>query len=562
MLNYDSFFKKIASHNDPHQWQVDLACQEVCDNRLIRIPTGFGKTLGVLGAWLWHRQIHARKSWPLRLVWCLPMRVLVEQSEQEIRNALSALDLLWDEAGNHQGKVSVHLLMGGVDSGEWHLYPEHPAVLIGTQDMLLSRAMNRGYAAPRARWPMEFGLLNHDCLWVMDEVQLMDVGLATSAQLQAFRCDDNAAGRSPRSCYTWWMSATLQHDWLAKSPDTADMASKLASIAIPASGRIGHLWDDVRKRCRLEKVKDAKQLARLIINEHQNAGFGASGITLAVVNTVEQALKVYEALCKDKTLKSKGTDVRLVHSRFRPAERSSWRTDFLNREACSPGTNRIIVATQVVEAGVDISAAALITELAPWASLVQRFGRCARWAGDATVIVADPCHKDDKAAAPYQKEEIDAAREAFAHLPDVAPLHLEAFEEKHTDLLTRLYPFEPRHLLLRHELDELFDTTPDLSGTDIDISRFIRSGEERDLHVFWAEVPDKQNPSPELQPAREALCAVPFLKARDWLCGKETKAVKAPRLIKGMRAWVWEWLDGRWRLAERRDLCPGRTVLV
>ena len=37
---------------------------------------------------------------------------------------------------------------------------------------------------------MEFGLLNHDALWVMDEVQFMDVGLATSAQLQAFREQD------------------------------------------------------------------------------------------------------------------------------------------------------------------------------------------------------------------------------------------------------------------------------------------------------------------------------------------------------------------------------------
>ena len=77
--------------------------------------------------------------------------------------------------------------MGGADAGRWHLYPERDAVLIGTQDMLLSRALNRGYASPRARWPMEFGLLNHDALWVMDEVQLMDVGLATSGQLQVFR---------------------------------------------------------------------------------------------------------------------------------------------------------------------------------------------------------------------------------------------------------------------------------------------------------------------------------------------------------------------------------------
>ena len=87
--------------------------------------------------------------------------------------------------------------MGGAATGQWHLYPECDSILIGTQDMLLSRAMNRGYASPRARWPMEFGLLNQDALWVMDEVQLMDVGLATSGQLQVFwkrrpRCQQNA----------------------------------------------------------------------------------------------------------------------------------------------------------------------------------------------------------------------------------------------------------------------------------------------------------------------------------------------------------------------------------
>ena len=61
--------------------------------------------------------------------------------------------------------------------------------------MMLSRALNRGYAAPRARWPVDFGLLQHDALWVLDEIQLMDVGLATSAQLGAFRAADAASVR-------------------------------------------------------------------------------------------------------------------------------------------------------------------------------------------------------------------------------------------------------------------------------------------------------------------------------------------------------------------------------
>lgn len=553
MSSFEKFFEELTG-NRPYGWQSVLATADGCANHLIRIPTGFGKTLGVLGAWSWHRVGRNDDRWPRRLVWCLPMRVLVEQTEQETRQALKKVGLLWDGSSDHTGKVGVHLLMGGVEVGDWHLYPEHCAVLIGTQDMLISRAMNRGYAAPRARWPMEFGLLNQDCLWVMDEVQLMDVGLATSAQLQAFREDDADNGRALRPCRTWWMSATLQHGWLQKSPDTQEMAASLSQTAIPATKRAGHLWDDVRKPCRLEPVKEVKTLAKLITAQHIETGRGANGPTLVVVNTVDRAVQVFEALQENKDLK--GSDLRLVHSRFRPHERASWREEFLNRDACSPNTDRIVVATQVVEAGVDLSAALLVTELAPWASLVQRFGRSARWGGVARVIVAD--FADDKKCAPYTKEELQAAREALGYLTDVAPLHLEAFEEAHPDLLPRLYPYAPTHLLLRHELDELFDTTPDLSGADIDISRFIRSGGERDLHVFWMDLPEKTEPSLDIKPARDALCAVPFLKAREWLCGDN----KASRLKKGMRAWVWDWQDGEWRTAERRDLYPGQTVLV
>jgi CRISPR-associated endonuclease/helicase Cas3 len=113
------------------------------------------------------------------------MRTLVEQTRENVR---VWLEQLRDEYGKKDGeenglgwlaKYSPVVLMGGEDYGEWDLYPEREAILIGTQDMLLSRALNRGYGMSRYRWPIHFGLLNNDCLWVMDEVQLMGSGLAT-----------------------------------------------------------------------------------------------------------------------------------------------------------------------------------------------------------------------------------------------------------------------------------------------------------------------------------------------------------------------------------------------
>ena len=557
-VGFDRLFAELSDGKGPHSWQRELADSPACGNRLIRIPTGFGKTLGVLGAWVRHRVRQRNEDWPRRLVWCLPMRVLVEQTESEVRSALQRLTVLWDGEGSHDGKVGVHLLMGGADAGRWHLYPECDAVLIGTQDMLLSRALNRGYASPRARWPMEFGLLNQDALWVMDEVQLMDAGLATSGQLQVFRGEDQGAGKSLRSCFTWWMSATLQRAWLEKSPDTVVLAGELArnTHRIESEDRMGHLWDDVVKALEVAPFANHGGLARDISRRHRDHGYGKEGPTLVVLNTVERAVEVWKALQRDKALRSTGTDIRLVHSRFRPAERRAWRGEFLDREACGPGTNRIIVSTQVVEAGVDISASLLVTELAPWPSLVQRFGRCARWGGPGHVIVADPGHDSDRKAAPYAKDQLDAARDACTALRDVGPLHLERFEEENEESLPRLYPYDPTHLLLRHELNELFDTSPDLSGADIDISRFIRSGKERDVHVFWASIGDEDPPS-SMKPTRDELCSVPFLEARDWLCRSKSESLKPH-----VRAWVWDWLSRAWRTVTRRDIYPGQTVLV
>jgi CRISPR-associated endonuclease/helicase Cas3 len=545
------WFAELTGHNSPWRWQVELAAEGNCRDRLIRIPTGLGKTVGVLAAWSFHRVHEADDSWPRRLIWCLPMRVLVEQTEQVARELTSNMP-----TGQ---RPEVHIVMGGEDVGEWFLFPEHPAIIIGTQDMLLSRALNRGYASGRARWPVEFGLLNHDSLWVMDEVQLMDVGLATSAQLQAFREQDRQ--KSLRPCHTWWMSATLQPEWL-RSVDTSAYHDTWIRdpCTVPPSQRSGGPWD-VRKSIEVESIKrdDCDTLAKRILSEHAVTPDGACGrITLIVCNTVSRACATFDKL-GDLGRKH---GIELVHSRFRPAEREGWRDRFLSRAACCSGTDRIIVATQVVEAGVDITATCLITELAPWPSLVQRFGRCARYGGAGRVIVIDR-GRDEIAALPYLSDDLGSALETLQTLPDVGIEALESFEESMSpETRARLYPFAPANLLLRREFDELFDTTPDLTGADLDISRFIRSGDERDLQVFWHDLKKPESPRADCRPRRRELCAIPFLQARDWLCGQETKANRKPKLRSGVRAWVWDWIEGQWTKANRARLLPGRIVCV
>lgn len=557
--DYNKWFCSVTGVENVHHWQNELASDLEPKNRLINIPTGFGKTAGTVLAWLYHRVQLEDKRWPRRLVYCLPMRVLVEQTESEIRAWLNKKNFLWNPKENqdHSEKVGVHVLMGGTDTGDWHLYPEECAVLIGTQDMLLSRALNRGYAAPRARWPMEFGLLNQDALWVLDEVQLMDVGLVTSAQLQQFREEDR--NKACRPCLSWWMSATLQPEWL-ETVDTRKMVDELKQdpLTIPPEQRKGDLWDGISKPVVVKSCEDTTTIAHLAIEQHAALREGKYGrITLVVLNRVAHACEVYQSLLKGGRTPE---NTRLVHSRFRGAERKQWRSQFLAREHCKPGANLIIVATQVVEAGVDISAGCLITDLAPWPSLVQRFGRAARYGGAANIIVVDQKPEDDKAAAPYEKPELDAAREALGRLTEVSQKSLEMFAAGLTDAeRSKLYPYDPRHLLLRKELDELFDTTPDLTGADLDISRFIRSGQERDCQVFWADWAGDVPPD-TLQPARDALCSVPVYGdsgIHAWLFNGEK--------LKGemnARVFIWDYLDDAWRKPKKKDIYPGRLVLM
>lgn len=552
--HFEDWFAKLTGHKSPWAWQQELAGAVNCRDRLIRIPTGLGKTEGILAVWLFHQLQSSAARWPRRLVWCLPMRVLVDQTAEVARRLRDSLPELQ--------RPTVHVVMGGEDAGDWSLHPEHPAILVGTQDMLLSRALNRGYASARARWPMEFGLLNHDALWVMDEVQLMDVGLATSAQLQAFRQEDR--GKQLRPCHTWWMSATLQPEWL-KSVDTASYHESWADepCRVRPDQRRGGPWD-VRKTLATAAIgvaeADRRAFARRILAGHAELRDGEYGrITLVVCNTVKRACETFDEL------RSLGrTDgLELVHGRFRPGDRGRWKL-FLSRSACTSGADRIIVATQVVEAGVDLSAGCLISELAPWPGLVQRFGRCARYGGEGSVVVVDRGRNED-AAAPYSPDELESAWETLQNLGQqgVGIAVLEGHEESlGPEARARLYPYEPAHLLMRREFDELFDTTPDLTGADLDISRFLRTGEDRDLQVFWVKVPKGEDPPPGRRPLRDELCAVSYLQARNWLCGTQSKTKPAPRLKNGMRAWIWDWLDGGWKIVDRAGLLPGRVVLV
>lgn len=587
-MTYAKFFQTaLASEAAPYPYQERLAKEPWPD--LLDIPTGMGKTAAVALSWAFKRglrsggqRVQADPHTPRRLVWCLPMRVLVEQTGD---NLCLWLDKLGHRQRDDEAGIAIHVLMGGEERTEladWVMHPERDMILIGTQDMLLSRALNRGYAAGRARWPMEFGLLNSDCLWVFDEVQLMSTGLATSLQLDAWhrRLHLRGADGFPAStenpvakpCRSLWMSATLARHWLHSAVDWKPHAVDAWHSRHRLSEkdfqhpRIADLFQRTHKSLDGKKAVETlakprgtdkvdgqaktreyiEKLARIVVDKH-----APQGLTLVILNTVERATKLYQELSG----KLDGIEPLLIHSRFRPKERETWKAAFADEDR----KPRLIIATQVVEAGLDISAEVMFTELAPWASLVQRFGRCARRPGESGAIHWMDVSQDEETARPYAQGELKAAKARLEKLSDAG---LEALAAIKAGLdapdgeaqAKGLFPYSPRFVPREKDLFDLFDTTPDLTGADVDIARYIRDDQEMDVHVFWREIEKTEIPGKRLRPERCELCPVAVHRFREHM----------GVLLGHGRIWRWRYRDG-WQAMTRADqelVYPGQVFLL
>ncbi len=609
---YKTFFKDATGlSNDPYPYQVRLATEEPFPD-LLDIPTGLGKTAAVVLAWLWRRRFdeRLRDKTPRRLVYCLPMRVLVEQTYENTVSWLDRLGMLagpvdWEDAANREGlksyeakpelcelpkgwareqqssgpPIAVHLLMGGAERSDWVTWPERDAILIGTQDMLLSRALNRGYAAGRARWPMDFGLLNNDCLWVFDEVQLMDTSLATSLQLDAWRKTLRLRGASGfaeeaenpivHPCRSLWMSATMARHWLDSAVDWQPCAQNAWDHRRHYFTKKDDQQEEIKKLfSNTKSIAEKQPVAKLGVPRGENSKPNISnyldslvpaivkhkasdGLTLVIVNTVERAILLYERI----SARTNGIDIHLIHSRFRPMEREQWKKLFA-RDDQQP---RIIVSTQVVEAGVDISARVLFTELAPWASLIQRFGRCARRAGETGTVYWMDVSAHETTTLPYLQPELMVAKEKLQKLDDVGLHTLQELKQKleQSDGIEesrKLFPYNPRFVPRDKDLFDLFDTTPDLTGADVDISRYIRDGQELDVQVFWRDI--EGDPTKGIKPDRRELCPVAFYRFQKALTELRKRGGVWRRNYRNRK--VWELISAD----ERELIYPGQVFLL
>ncbi len=513
MLTFECFFSTAFGKDlSPFAYQQALAERAWPD--VLIAPTGLGKTAAVVLGWAW-QHITAESPPPRRLVYCLPMRTLVEQTERNVREWLRELGKAnadW-KSRLPDPEAGVHVLMGGVDEPRWFETPERAAILIGTQDMLISRALMRGYAMSRFRWPVDFALLHNDAQWVFDEVQLMGSGLATSTQLEGFR---RTLGTEVSS-RSLWVSATLHPDWLR----TVDFQHHPTVWGVPRdfpadsqSTQIHKLIDAPKPIQRSSvapmsaKKADLDAYAKAMAEETRSL-HQENNTTLVVLNTVARAQAVHKALQK---MDVPPDCLALIHSRFRPKDR----TRQMDKLPPPRGNkNLIVVATQAIEAGIDLSAAVMLTELAPPSSLTQRFGRVNRYgelndSGGGKVRWIDLIGDDlgDSLAAPYEIDELEIGRERIAALKDARPSNLAPPASDDCAY---------RGVIRSRDIADLYDTDSDLTGFDVDIAPYVRDAEDTDIRVFWRDFDVSAGPENQTAPMRDELCAVPIGRAREWL---------------------------------------------
>ena len=248
---FASIFSQATAGGSAYPYQSALATDGLTASHLLNVPTGLGRRPPPFSPGPGGGDLHPQKCGKERpggsctacRCACLSNRLMRKQSGGLGRLGLLAGEATWENLDEHglptrssrlsryepepddpeepgwakqqgdqgTGRIAVHLLMGGEERTDWPLWPERDAVLIGTQDMLLSWRTQPGLRctptslADRVRPPQ----------------QRLPLGLRRGAVDGARTCNGSSTGgisqqrnhrqeilRLEGPCVSWYMSAT------------------------------------------------------------------------------------------------------------------------------------------------------------------------------------------------------------------------------------------------------------------------------------------------------------------------------------------------------------------
>jgi CRISPR-associated endonuclease/helicase Cas3 len=341
---------------------------------LLRAPTGSGKTETAIAPFLFAKTLNL--DFPNKLIYIVPLRTLANS----LRERANELIERWQQ---YLGNPNSRRLVVTLQTGE---NPEDPRfegdIVFCTIDQILSSFLNIPYSVGRGSANVNAGAIFASYL-VFDELHLLDPDRSFATTLELLR---QVQCISPFLL----MTATLTEE-LAKQIQTEIKGrnprrrqSSEAAIQIMQVGVEDLQAIETRQRY-FEPVSTPLTAHSIWEDIQQNQ----RKQVIILCNTVAQSQWLFQDL--RHLVKGKSVKISLLHSRFLPNDRKA-KEEALKQTFGKDGCNQddgychILISTQVIEAGIDITCDVMHTMLCPMNALLQRAGRCARFAGQVGTV--------------------------------------------------------------------------------------------------------------------------------------------------------------------------------
>lgn len=348
-MNFYQFYKEKLGF-EPYQYQVKVA--EVLlsgKNIILAVPTGSGKTWASVVPFLFAKAL-ANQDFPSKMIYSLPLRALANSIFEDV------------------SKVADASIQTG-EYGEDKFFEND--IIFSTIDQTLSNFLCFPLPLSPRQANVNAGALIGSYL-VFDEFHLLEPELSMGTTLGMLRL----LGETCRCCI---MTATLSQPFMQNLQEALPNYEIITLDDFPEDrAKIKSLLPETNKK-KLQ-VLDSPIEAQNIIAKHLGIETNKPKTTIVICNRVENAQRIFQELEQSPELKTAGTELISLHSRFFDKHRKLKEKKL--KEYFGKGvhnTNAILVATQVIEAGMDISCSVMHTEISPINSFLQRAGRCARF---------------------------------------------------------------------------------------------------------------------------------------------------------------------------------------
>jgi CRISPR-associated endonuclease/helicase Cas3 len=342
-------------------------------------PTGSGKTLAALG-WAFQRRAArvARGGGHCRVVYALPFTSIIDQTVAVLEQMHeSSVDESILAVHHHQAEPRA-MAMRGEDSLARIWTEGWRADVVCTTFVQIANALFHGTPADSRRFKnLAGGIL------ILDEVQAIPVHLwRPFAEALTSLCKNSGTD-------VLLMTAT----------QPALFARGVATEIAPQNYNCRPAFDRYDVQVDLVKQVELDAFANDIVRELRSDEIQSC---LVILNTVREALDLFDRLSEHPC----GTTLLHLSTNLRPKDRRN----ILHLIRSRSHRRVLLISTQVVEAGVDLTFDIVFRALAPLDSIIQAAGRCNRHASGRRGVVRVLEPAGGSAARIYGNVHIDVAR--------------------------------------------------------------------------------------------------------------------------------------------------------